>query len=169
MENSFQALKQRFNDQMAVLFQQDGFSPLVGRIFALLLFSPEPISLAKMAEELGVSKAAVSIQVRTLERSGMCVKLSKKNDRKDYYFIADQFSLNVLQIIMKRLESSLREVENALRLFPPKESIAKEDQASYDISKKRFMEMRLLYRICFESFANLEQEWQNRKNELHEN
>jgi hypothetical protein len=99
----------------------------------------------------------------------MCVKLSKKNDRKDYYFIADQFSLNVLQIIMKRLESSLREVENALRLFPPKESIAKEDQASYDISKKRFMEMRLLYRICFESFANLEQEWQNRKNELHEN
>ncbi|UUZ95943.1 hypothetical protein LJK87_17135 [Paenibacillus sp. P25] len=72
---SFSDLKRVFSNQMSLTFETDGFSPLVGRIFALLLFAPEPLSLQDMADQLGVTKAAVSVQVRALEKHSMCQKL----------------------------------------------------------------------------------------------
>ena len=47
MSNRFQQFLEQTNDLMARKFELDLFSPLSGRIFGLLLFAPEPVSLQK--------------------------------------------------------------------------------------------------------------------------
>ncbi len=72
--------------------------PIGGKkIFGLLLFAPQPLGLQEMADELGVSKAAVSVQVRALEQLSLCYKWATANDRKDYYYVAEDFNLTVLR------------------------------------------------------------------------
>lgn len=161
--SQFQELRHFLSEQMALMFEQDGFSPLVGRIFALLLFAPEPLSLQDMADRLGVTKAAVSVQVRALEQGGLCFKLARSSDRKDYYYITDDFSLTVLQKATQKMKTVLTGIEETLRRFPSRESILPEETTSYESAQKRFYEMRDLYQLLFERLDGLEEEWRKRK------
>lgn len=62
-----------------------GYNKAMGELYALLYLSPEPMSLDEMAEEIGLSKASVSIHMRALERIRMVNKVWMMGDRKDYY------------------------------------------------------------------------------------
>ena len=83
---------------------------VAGRLFGVLLVSAEPRSLDELAEQLGVSKASVSINIRFLEEKGAVERIGRQGDRRDYYRIAEQ-SLLYQQVH--------REVRRALtRRFP---------------------------------------------------
>jgi DNA-binding transcriptional regulator GbsR (MarR family) len=155
----FQSLRQHLNDQMSIMFEQDGFSPLVGRIFALLLFSPVPLGLQEMADELGVTKAAVSVQVRTLENGGLCFKLARGNDRKDYYYISDNFSLTVIEASMRRMNAVRMGIEQTLQAYSNMEGLQQDEMEAFEVSRQRFREMHLLYKLMFERLEGLEEEF----------
>lgn len=72
-------------ERMGILFEEDGFPRIAGRIFGLLLLSPEPLSLDDIAERLGVSKASVSTDARRLAHHGIVERVSRPADRRDYY------------------------------------------------------------------------------------
>ncbi|MCO4772857.1 MAG: MarR family transcriptional regulator [Deltaproteobacteria bacterium] len=62
-----------------------GQSPLLGRLLAVLFFSPDPMTLGELCEAVGAAKSTVSVAMRKLE-SGKLVRRSwKKGDRRDYY------------------------------------------------------------------------------------
>lgn len=166
MSQQFQELQQFLNNQMAIMFEQDGYSPLVGRIFSLLLFAPEPIGLQEMADQLGVTKAAVSVQVRTLEKCGLCFKLARNSDRKDYYYIADEFSLTVVQTAMQKMKIVLVGIEETLRRFPHEEQIDAGEVPSYKAGKRRFREMQALYQAMFDRLGGLEETWKNKRMQM---
>jgi DNA-binding transcriptional regulator GbsR (MarR family) len=48
-----------------------GFSEVMGRLYGVLLLSPEPLSLDDLADRLQISKGSVSMNMRDLERWGM--------------------------------------------------------------------------------------------------
>lgn len=54
-------------DALAQTFALYGWSEVMGRIYGLLAFADEPLSQDDLAERLGVSKATVNTNIRSLE------------------------------------------------------------------------------------------------------
>src|SRR5215510_13012040 len=78
-----------FVEQIAVILEAEGLPRVCGRLFALLIVTPEPLSLDELADLLGVSKASVSINARTMEERGKIERVSRAADRRDYYQISE--------------------------------------------------------------------------------
>ncbi len=89
-----------------------GFSKAMGAIYGAIYLSPAPISLDELVAQVGVSKGAVSTNVRTLERLGMIHKRIQLGDRKDYYIAETDFWKIVRRVLREREQS---EFDQALR------------------------------------------------------
>ncbi|MCP4426431.1 MAG: hypothetical protein GY803_18210 [Chloroflexi bacterium] len=89
-----------------------GFSKAMGAIYGAIYLSPTPVSLDELVEQVGVSKGAVSTNVRTLERLGMVHKQIQLGDRKDYYIAETDFWKIVRGVLREREKS---EFDQALR------------------------------------------------------
>ncbi len=70
---------------LAQVCQIYGLPPSVGRLYALLFLSPQPLSLAELAEATGSAKSTTSVSLRRLERYRLVVRRPRGSDRKDYY------------------------------------------------------------------------------------
>lgn len=68
-----------------------GINETIGRLYGLLYLSDEALGLDEMARELAVSKATISINIRTLERFKCVQKVWQKGSRKDYYVVERDF------------------------------------------------------------------------------
>lgn len=62
-----------------------GITPSVGRLYGVLYFSDEPMTLDDMREALGMSKTSMSTGVRALADMKMVEPAYKKGVRKDLY------------------------------------------------------------------------------------
>ncbi len=156
-------LKQKFSDGMTHSYGLGGNSHLVGQLFALLMFSTQPLSLQEMAEQLGVTKAAVSQRIRILEEQGMCYKTSKPSDRKDYYQLAENIDWVMIEhglTNLQRLSGFLKEV---LAEWPT--DLSGETEKNQMI-KYRLMKIKLLCELLFERLEGLDEEWEKRKRQL---
>lgn len=164
--DAFHALKFKVIDHLSLMLENDGFSPLVGRILGLLLFAGEPLSLQEMAESLGVTKAAISVQVRALEKNSMCHRMATSSDRKDYYYITDDVNMKFIQSGVEKLNIAREGIRFTLAAFPKEDEIKEEDRSSYDVSKRRFTELNALYELLFKRLDGIEDEWHQKKLEL---
>jgi len=163
---NFVELKRQVSDRMSLLFENDGFSPLVGKIFALLLFSPKPLSLQEMADQLSVTKAAISVQVRTLETNALCNKLAKTSDRKDYYYISDDFSMIAVKAAMTKMEVFLSYLDETLDAFGKCTKLEAVESDSHDVSIRRLKEMQALYNMFMDRMIGLADDWKERREKL---
>lgn len=91
-----------FVDRMGQSSEMDGMSPIAGRLFALLLLSDEPRSLADLAEALEVSKASVSTDARRLLARGIVERVTRAGDRRDFYELAPDFFARVMRTHVAR-------------------------------------------------------------------
>ena len=88
----------RFAERTGQLLEADGFPPIAGRIFGLLLLRDDPCSLDEVAHALRVSKASVSTNARLLAANGVIERVTRAGDRRDYYHVApDLFSRMMTQ------------------------------------------------------------------------
>lgn len=62
-----------------------GVTPSVGRIYGVLYFSDEPLTLDQITEQVAMSKASVSNGIRELIDTEMVTKVWKKGERKDHF------------------------------------------------------------------------------------
>jgi DNA-binding transcriptional regulator GbsR (MarR family) len=163
---SFEDLRTNISNHMSLSFEAEGFSPLVGKIFAHLLFASTPVSLQEMAEELGVTKAAISVQVRTLEKHMMCQKLPTSSNRKDYYYIADDFSMTTVHSTITKIASIHKLIESTLGVYSNLDEVGELERPSHDASKRRFLEMHALHEMFLARLDGLEEEWRIRREQL---
>src|SRR5690349_14248702 len=119
MSPTIPAATASFVEQIAVILEAEGLPRVCGRLFALLIVSPEPMSLDDIAEVLGVSKASVSINARTMEERGKIERVSLAGDRRDYYQISDD-------IVEKSMEDRIAKVRRLQQAF----MTARADKAS---------------------------------------
>jgi DNA-binding transcriptional regulator GbsR (MarR family) len=98
-----------------------GLPKAMGAIYGVIYLSPAPITLDTMVEQVGVSKGAVSTNVRNLERLGMIHKHFKVGDRKDYYTAETDFWKIVKGILKEREKNefnlALRTVGDSLEII----------------------------------------------------
>lgn len=90
-EEKLEKARARFIDSMAQNMSLYGITPSVGRLYGLLYFSEEPMTLDEMKEELGMSKTSMSTAVRQLQELKMVDKVWKKGERKDLYTSNDDW------------------------------------------------------------------------------
>jgi len=159
MHRTVSDIREEMSHHLSLLFENDGYSPLVGKIFAMLLFAPEPLSLQELADGLGVSKAAVSVQIRSMGRNALCRKLHKGNDRKDYYYLSDNISLKVIQSVSQKLLAGQQMVHTALEAINSLCQIEPEELAARDIVKLRMTELSAMYELSASRLRGLENEW----------
>jgi len=112
MTQSLIAIKKDFTEGLSQISRFWGFPKGMGAIFGVLYLSPTPLSLDEIVQETGLTKGAVSIEIRALARMGLVHRSSKLGDRKDYYEAEADFYAAVRSILKERQNS---EFDRAVR------------------------------------------------------
>ncbi|WP_310185175.1 MarR family transcriptional regulator [Bacillus sp. 3255] len=141
-------------------YEKKGFSPLVGKIFAQLLFATGPLSLQDIVEQLGVTKAAVSVQIRHMERVGMCRKMPSTNDRRDYYYMSESYSVNHIRRIVQDLELFHIWAEKTMKDISSIETCSEAQQESLEYFEQRFSLLAAMYDMLHPMIKDVEKKWE---------
>jgi DNA-binding transcriptional regulator GbsR (MarR family) len=112
MTTKLTQLKQDFTEGLSQISRFWGFPKGMGAIFAVLYISPVPLSLDEIVQQTGLTKGAISTEVRTLARMGLVHRSSKLADRKDYYEAESDFYKSIRSILKERQNS---EFDRAIR------------------------------------------------------
>ena len=97
------ARDEQFIERMGQLYQNDAMPRIAGRMFGLLLLSPEPRSMDEIAELLQVSKASVSANARLLETIHMIERVTRPGDRRDYYEVTEDTYQRMIELRLQRI------------------------------------------------------------------
>jgi len=112
MPQSLTKIKKDFTQGLSQISRFWGFPKGMGAIFAVLYLSPTPLSLDEIVTETGLTKGAISTEIRTLARMGLVHRSSKLGDRKDYYSAESDFYAAIRSILQERQNS---EFDRAVR------------------------------------------------------
>jgi DNA-binding transcriptional regulator GbsR (MarR family) len=138
--------------QLAAYF---GFNKVMGQLYGALLLSPVPLCLDNLMERLDISKASVSMNMRTLEHMGMVrqVWVRGGSGRRKYYEAETDFLQIVSNIISGR---EMRDVERALsvmdenseRLSRAMDGLNVDDRELARLYLERISQMQSLFRFA---------------------
>ncbi|HKJ38538.1 MAG TPA: MarR family transcriptional regulator [Anaerolineales bacterium] len=112
MPQSLTRIKKDFTQGLSQISRFWGFPKGMGAIFAVLYLSPAALSLDEIVKETGLTKGAVSTEVRVLARMGLVHRSTKLGDRKDYYSAESDFYAAIRSILQERQNS---EFDRAVR------------------------------------------------------
>jgi len=108
-------LKQNFTEGLSQISKFWGFPKGMGAIFAVLYLSPDARSLDELVEQTGLTKGAISTNVRALARMGLVRPTTKLGDRKDYYEAETDFYKSIRAIIKERQNSEFDSAVQSVR------------------------------------------------------
>ncbi|MFD2043065.1 GbsR/MarR family transcriptional regulator [Ornithinibacillus salinisoli] len=96
-----------------------GVTPSVGRIYGVLYFSTEPLTLDEIKDQVAMSKASVSNGLRELLETEMVTKVWKKGDRKDHYIAEKDFLRNFITFFIKNIRQERNLIMKATEQVEP--------------------------------------------------
>jgi len=111
MPTSLDQIKANFTQGLSQISRFWGFPKGMGAIFAVIYLSPTPLSLDEIVQETGLTKGAISTEIRALARIGLVHRSTRLGDRKDYYEAETDFYAAIRSILKERQNS---EFERAL-------------------------------------------------------
>src|ERR1044072_4702240 len=111
MTQSLTQIKTDFTEGLSQISRFWGFPKGMGAIFAVLYLSPMPLSLDEIVSETGLTKGAISTEIRALARMGLVHRSTKLGDRKDYYEAESDFYA-AIKSILKRSEEHTSELQS---------------------------------------------------------
>ncbi len=139
MDNNYLKAKNHFIQGMSRISNFWGFPKAMGAIYGAIYLSPKLLSLDEIVEQVGVTKGAVSTNVRQLERLGMVHKKLQIGDRKDYYLPETDF-WKIIKGILREREKS--EFDLALRTVD--ESLDMVKEGGSDNEEAKFYQERMV-------------------------
>lgn len=108
----------RFIEQMGLSAQADGVPRIAGRIFGYFVINGGPISFTQLAQELQVSRASVSTNLRILASIGFIERVALPGDRQDYYQLAASPFLRMIESYLLRMQRMQGILGAAIRDIP---------------------------------------------------
>ena len=138
MSQSLTKIKKDFTEGMSQISRFWGFPKGMGAIFAVLYLAPAAMSLDEIVAETGLTKGAVSTEIRTLARMGLVHRSTKLGDRKDYYSAETDFYAAIRSILKERQTS---EFDRAVRSV--KDTLATMDENWVDNDEWNFVYARV--------------------------
>jgi DNA-binding transcriptional regulator GbsR (MarR family) len=92
-----------FIESLGRHFEEENKPRIAGRLLAVLMLNPDPLSLDDLADRLQVSKASISSNARLLELAGVAERVTVPGDRRDYYRIGKNAQVRVLEHQVERI------------------------------------------------------------------
>ncbi|MBC8643812.1 GbsR/MarR family transcriptional regulator [Flavobacterium lindanitolerans] len=116
----FKEAKNKFIQTWGALGSQWGINKTMAQIHALLMVSPEPLSMEDIMEELLISRGNASMNLRALMDWGIVYKEYKSGERKEFFTAEKDLDELAVKIAQER---SKREIKPALRVLKDVSSI----------------------------------------------
>ncbi len=138
MTQTLTKIKKDFTEGLSQISRFWGFPKGMGAIFAVLYLSPTPLPLDEIVSETGLTKGAISTEIRALARMGLVHRSTKLGDRKDYYTAESDFYAAIRSILQERQNS---EFDRAVRSV--KETLTKMDENWVDDAEWKFVYERV--------------------------
>lgn len=133
--------RQRMIENLSRISEFWGYSRAMGGLYAALYLSPTPVSLDELVPIVGVTKGAISTNVRALEQLGMVHRHLRAGDRKDYYE-ADTDFWKIVKTVLERRQKP--EFDKALSgVSSTLQQVRSRSHAQRDAELARFYEQRL--------------------------
>lgn len=129
----FKEAKNKFIQTWGALGSQWGINKTMAQIHALLMVSPEPLSMEDVMEELLISRGNASMNLRALMDWGIVYKEYKSGERKEFFTAEKDLDELAVKIAKER---SKREIKPALKVLKDVSSI----DASQSSETKHFVE-----------------------------
>jgi DNA-binding transcriptional regulator GbsR (MarR family) len=150
---TLKAVQDSMLDGLGQLSDYFGFSKVMGQLYGALLLSPSPLSLDDLVEQLDISKANVSMNLRTLEHMGMVRQAWVRGGRRKYYEAETDFWQIIANILSGR---EMRDVERALavmdddvkRLEATMPHMSEEDKKLSELYMERIAQIQALFRFA---------------------
>jgi DNA-binding transcriptional regulator GbsR (MarR family) len=147
------AVQDSMLDGLGQLSDYFGFSKVMGQLYGALLLSPTPLSLDDLVERLDISKANVSMNLRTLEHMGMVRQAWVRGGRRKYYEAETDFWQIIANILSGR---EMRDVDRALsvleedvkRLEATMPQMSEEDKKLSELYMERITQIQALFRFA---------------------
>lgn len=137
----------RFVDAAGNTTHSFGLGKLIGRLFALLYLSPEPLCLDQIATRLKISKASASITVRQLAAWQAVHKVEDTEGRRDFYEAELRFGVilknGLLPGLQKKLRSAGTQIDRTLTAAPTAEQLEAAPAATSKRNKEICRRLRL--------------------------
>jgi HTH-type transcriptional regulator, glycine betaine synthesis regulator len=140
-------------DGLGQLADYFGYNRVMGKMYGALLLSPVPMSLDDLMNHLDISKASVSMNMRTLENMGIAREVWVRGDRRKYYEAEPDFWKILTNVLGSR---ELREVNEALSVLESsldnlgehKPEMSPEDQKLAQFYEERIETVRGFFRFA---------------------
>jgi DNA-binding transcriptional regulator GbsR (MarR family) len=133
-----------------------GLSKQMGHIVALLLYSPQPLSLDEITEQLGMSKGPISQVTRRLNERNIIRKVWNPGSRKDYYEIQQEVFANAFRNFANLIHHNTEIAQDLSQKVSNAENNVVPDK---DLLLKRLKEMETFYTLMEKHFSNFLEEW----------
>lgn len=144
---------QNYIEGLSSISQFWGFPKGMGAIFAVLYISPEPLSLDALVERTGLTKGAISTNVRALARLGLVFPTSHLGDRKDYYSAETDFYKAIRLILDERKNSEFDRAIATVKITLIK---LKTGEGSFALDERSFLVERIqAMQDFFDAFDHL--------------
>lgn len=117
--------------------QDLGIGRIIGEVMAMVYFNETPSSLDEISRQLRLSKAAVSIATRQLDKFGLLERVRTQGDRKTYYKTTEHLAATLQHGILELLRKKLRVTGEIL---DQAENYLKESEES---EKKKFLQNQI--------------------------
>lgn len=120
----FREAKNKFIQTWGALGSQWGINKTMAQIHALLMVSPEPLSMEDIMEELQISRGNASMNLRALMDWGIIYKEYKAGERREFFTSEKDLDELAVKIAQER---SKREIKPALKVLREVSSSVKND------------------------------------------
>jgi DNA-binding transcriptional regulator GbsR (MarR family) len=116
MTTNLTSIKQDFVEGLSGISQFWGLPKGMGAIFGVLYLSPRPLSLDDLVDQTGLTKGAISTNVRGLSRMGLIRPVTRLGDRKDYYEAETDLYKSIRSILAERQNSEFDRAVSSVRI-----------------------------------------------------
>ena len=144
MSEQLTQLKKDFTEGLSQISKFWGFPKGMGAIFAVLYLSPAALSLDELVEQTGLTKGAISTNVRALARMGLVRPSTKLGDRKDYYEAETDFYKSIRAILKERqnneFDSAVQSVQETLEKLEAGVGIEDEAERQFMLERVRALQ-----------------------------
>lgn len=130
----------RVADAIGELMQFWGFKRNMGRMWAVLYLSPEPLSAAQLSERLSLSTGAVSMLLADLSKWGVVKKSWVPGERRDYYEPESNIWKMVSRVFRQR---EVQLIGTAIETFSYAITILEEQRKTADADTRPSLDLAL--------------------------
>ncbi len=155
----FREAKEKFLQTWGALGSHWGINKTMAQIHALLMVSPDSLSMEEVMEDLNISRGNASMNLRALIDWGLIFKEYKSGERREY-FRAEQ---DIDQLARKiAIERSKREIKPTLRVLEDVQSIESDgskESRQFKTKTKELYEFVSKADTMLEKIVNQKENW----------